>query len=180
MKQYLFALAAIVVAVVLSFVVGVQYQRWSQPDLSAELRRLRGVMDKTSDAPRPSAPVLIRSDSGLTREELREEIRAALQSMRDADAAAAVDDPAQATDESGEEERAERKLTPEKELVRGQATALIDTALGRGKWNAEDRAALRRMADEINDTQAQLELFQRVSAAINDGSLKPELDGPLL
>src|SRR5689334_676223 len=175
MKQYLFALGAIVAAIVVAFVGGVQYQRSSQPDISAELRRLRIAVEKKGDAPNPGAPVFLAPSSDLSREELREEIRAALQSLRvDVEAEG---ESVQGSDDDG---RTAQTLTPEMVVARDQATALIDAALKRGKWYADDRAALRRMADQIPDAQAQSELFRRVSAAINDGSLRPELEGPLL
>ena len=176
MKQYLFALAAIVVAMVLAFVVGVQFQRSSQPDISAELRRLRSVVDKQSDAPNPSAPLVIAPGSDLSREELREEIRAAVQSLRAADAPA-EGDSAPGSDDAG---RPARDLSPETVVARDQATAVIDTALKRGKWFASDREAFRRITDQMTDAEAQFELFRRFSVAVNDGSLKPELEGPPL
>jgi hypothetical protein len=173
MQKYLFGL----LAVVFTFLLGIQYQRWSQPDISAELRRLRSAVDQEKGAAaKPSAPLVIAPGSGLSREELREEIQTALRSMR-----ATEEEPvAEDADSAAEDDRAEKRLTPEMIRVRDEATALIDSAVTRGTWFANDRAELHRLADQITDTQTQFELFRRVSAAINDGTLKPELDGPLL
>ena len=167
--------AVVLVTGLLAFVLGIQYQRLSQPDFSAELQSLKNSVAKEENLRPAAAPSMVIASQGISREELREEMQRALQVARAAELEAASAEVASTEEDS---EGTHEQLTQQVVILRDQATDLIDAAIVSGTWSVADREHFQKVANQITDTHSQLELFQRLGGAINDGTLKWDSYGP--
>lgn len=122
MRSLVIALGAALIA----FALGILYQRGSQPDLSAELRSLKQAVEKEKRTPAAAPPTLITSRPGISREELREEMRSVLLEERATQAERA--DQVAGRDGGAPEEA----LSEQAAAFRDEASSVLDVAITRG------------------------------------------------
>lgn len=126
-----------------------------QPASRAPARETRVV---TVPLPGATAP------AGLDVEELRDVIREELRAAAPAPAARGDTDP---------------RVSSTPPVSTARAEQVLDEAIARGAWRAEDRAAFRAALAELPGPE-RTSMMARFAASVNAGALRPEtLDAPL-
>jgi hypothetical protein len=120
----------------------------------------------------PARPVVLAR--GIDRAEVEDAVRAAMNRVAGAPAQQVAAAPA---DDEGKPESAPE---PAPEIVRARAEAgrVVDQALARERWTAQDRDAIRGLGGDL-DADAIAGLYQRLIPAVNAQRVAIDVRGPL-
>jgi hypothetical protein len=136
------------------------------------VRRSTTSVVREAPAASPVRPVALAR--GIDRAEVEDAVRAAMKRVAAAPAEQVAAAPA--ADEGAPESAPES--SPEIVRARAEASRVVDQALARGRWTAQDRDAIRGLGGDLG-ADVIAGIYQRLIPAVNAQQVAIDVRGPL-